>query len=123
MKKFKIKVNEEIFEVEVEEIGGSPAAAAPAAPPAAPAAAPPPAPAPAAAPAAAPKAAAAPAAAPKPAAGGGGGGALCAPMPGTILEVKVKVGDAVNIGDVLLILEAMRWKTNFKRQGRHSKRS
>ena len=40
MKKFKIKVNEEIYEVEVEEIGGSPAAAAPAAPPAPPAAAP-----------------------------------------------------------------------------------
>ena len=38
MKKFKIKVNEEVYEVEVEEIGGSPAAAAPVAPPAAPAA-------------------------------------------------------------------------------------
>ena len=28
MKKFKVKVNEEVYEVEVEEIGGSPAAGA-----------------------------------------------------------------------------------------------
>ena len=52
MQKFKIKVNGEVYEVEVEQIGGAPAAA-PAAPPPAPVAAPAPAPAPAAAPAAA----------------------------------------------------------------------
>ena len=105
MKKFKIKVNDEIFEVEVEEIGGSPAAATLVAPPPAPAAAPPP-PAPAATPAPAPAAAA-----PKPAAGGKG--ALCAPMPGTVLDIKVKVGDPVKIGDVLVILEAMKMENEL----------
>lgn len=110
MKKFKIKVNGEIYEVEVEEIGGNPGCcAAPA-----PAVAPPPAPAPVAAPPAAPAPAAAPAA-PKPAApaAGAGGGAVCAPMPGTILDVKVKVGDAVKPGDVLLILEAMKMENEL----------
>ncbi len=29
-------------------------------------------------------------------------------MPGTILEVKVNVGDKVNEGDVLFVLEAMK---------------
>ena len=29
-------------------------------------------------------------------------------MPGSVLDVKVKVGDNVNEGDVLLILEAMK---------------
>ncbi|MDD4237091.1 MAG: biotin/lipoyl-binding protein [Desulfotomaculaceae bacterium] len=108
MQNFKITVNGEVYEVEVEAIGGSPAVAAP--PPAAPVAAPPPAPAP-----AAPAAAPAPTAAPKPSGGGGGGGgALCAPMPGTILDVKVKVGDAVKLGDVLLILEAMKMENELQ---------
>ncbi|MBR5424528.1 MAG: biotin/lipoyl-binding protein, partial [Clostridia bacterium] len=31
-----------------------------------------------------------------------------APMPGTILEVKTSVGQAVKAGDVLFILEAMK---------------
>jgi len=38
---------------------------------------------------------------------------LCAPMPGIIFEVKVKVGDVVNIGDVLLILEAMKMENEL----------
>lgn len=29
-------------------------------------------------------------------------------MAGTILDVKVKVGDSVNVGDVICILEAMK---------------
>ena len=33
---------------------------------------------------------------------------LLPPMPGSVLEVKVKVGDSVSEGDVLLILEAMK---------------
>lgn len=33
---------------------------------------------------------------------------VLAPMPGKILEVKVKVGDAVKEDDELLILEAMK---------------
>lgn len=35
---------------------------------------------------------------------------LKAKMPGKIEEIKVKVGDAVNKGDVVLIMEAMKMK-------------
>ena len=38
----------------------------------------------------------------------GEGSELNAPMAGTILEVKVKVGQQVNAGDVLFILEALK---------------
>ena len=38
----------------------------------------------------------------------GAGTDLKAPMAGTILDVKVKVGDSVNVGDVICILEAMK---------------
>ena len=37
-----------------------------------------------------------------------GGAPVTAPMPGSVLDVKVKVGDSVNEGDILLILEAMK---------------
>jgi glutaconyl-CoA/methylmalonyl-CoA decarboxylase subunit gamma len=37
-----------------------------------------------------------------------GGVTVPAPMPGSVLDVKVKVGDNVNEGDALLILEAMK---------------
>ena len=53
-----------------------------------------------------PAAAAAPA--PRNAAGGGGKGAVCAPMPGVILEVSVKAGDTVERGQQLAILDAMK---------------
>jgi biotin carboxyl carrier protein len=53
-------------------------------------------------------AAAAAAPAPRKAAGGGGKGAVCAPMPGVILEVSVKVGDTVERGQQLAILDAMK---------------
>lgn len=36
-----------------------------------------------------------------------------APMPGTILSVKVKVGDIVKKGDLLLILEAMKMENEI----------
>ena len=112
MRKFAITVNGNTYEVEVEEIGGAPVyAAAPVAAPAAPVAAPAPV---AAAPAAAPKAAA-PAAAPKAAAPAGAAGAnkVNAPMPGTILDVKVSVGQSVKNGDVLCILEAMKMENEI----------
>lgn len=111
MRKFAITVNGNTYEVEVEEIGGAPVYAA--APVAAPVAAAPAA-APVAAPAAAPKAAA-PAAAPKAAAPAGAAGAnkVNAPMPGTILDVKVSVGQAVKNGDVLCILEAMKMENEI----------
>ena len=37
-----------------------------------------------------------------------------APMQGTILDLKVKVGDAVKAGDTLLILEAMKLENEIK---------
>lgn len=100
--KYTITVNGTAYEVEVEEMGGvaAPKAAAPKA-------------APAAAPSAAPKAA--PAAAPAPAAKpvAAGAATISAPMPGKVLEVKVKAGDAVKAGDVLMILEAMKMQNEI----------
>lgn len=64
------------------------------------------APAPAAAPA--PKAAPAPAAAPS-----AGGQTVEAPMPGKILDIKVKVGDAVSYGQCVIVMEAMKMETEI----------
>lgn len=63
--------------------------------------------APALAPAAAPVAAA-PAAAP------GSGNPVKAPLPGTISSISVKVGDQVNVGDTVLVLEAMKMQNNIE---------
>lgn len=52
------------------------------------------------------------AAAPAPASAGVGG-SVVSPMPGTILEVKVKEGDAVSVGQVVVILEAMKMETEI----------
>lgn len=76
----------------------APAASAPAAAPVAPAAP--------AAPAAAPvKPAAAPA---------GAGNAIKAPLPGTINAINVKVGDTVAVGDIVIVLEAMKMQNNIE---------
>jgi biotin carboxyl carrier protein len=40
-----------------------------------------------------------------------------APMPGLIIEMKVKTGDAVKAGDQLLILEAMKMENILKSSG------
>ena len=65
--------------------------------------------------AAAPVAAAAPAKpAAQPAAPAGAGNALKAPLPGTINTINVKVGDKVNVGDVVLVLEAMKMQNNIE---------
>ena len=95
MRKFNITVNGKTYEVDVEEVGGvqsAPVAAAPAAQAA---------PAPKAAPAA-PKAAA-------PA----GASTVNAPMPGTIVSVKVNVGDTVKNGDLVAVLEAMKMENEI----------
>lgn len=85
MKVYKVKVNGKVYEVELEsvsEVAGSIAA-------------------PQVAPQAAPQAAPAPVAS-------GAGAELKAPMAGTILDVKVSVGQSINAGDVVCILEAMK---------------
>lgn len=65
--------------------------------------------------AAAPKAqAAAPAQKVAPAAPTGGGGTLNSPLPGTVLDVFVKPGDAVKAGQRLLLLEAMKMENNIE---------
>lgn len=92
MKNYRITVNGTSYDVSVEELAGG------VAPVAAPVAA-------------APVAAPAPAApAPAPAAKSAGAGSIkvASPMPGKILDVKAKVGDAVKKGQVILILEAMK---------------
>ena len=101
--KYKVTLNGRTYEIEVEAGKAmclaeyeavAPAAAPVAAPVAAPAAAP----------------VAAPAAAPVVT---GAGETVSAPMPGTILKVNVTEGQAVNAGDVLVVLEAMKMENEI----------
>lgn len=64
-------------------------------------------------PVAAPVTAAAPAPAPAPVEAGSGAKVL-APLPGTVTEVCVKVGDAVAMGDTVVVLEAMKMQNNIE---------
>lgn len=105
MKRFRVVVNGTPYEVEVEELAGGTVSQAPAAPQAAVAPAPQ-----AAAPA--PKAET-PAAAPSKAPAAAGAGAVPAPMPGVILSIKVKPGQQVQRGEVLLTLEAMKMENEI----------
>ena len=57
---------------------------------------------------------AAPAAAPQPAAPAGAGNAIKAPLPGTIIDIKVQQGQQVNVGDIVLVLEAMKMQNNIE---------
>lgn len=43
-----------------------------------------------------------------------GGKPVVAPLPGTINDIKVKVGDKVNVGDTVVILEAMKMQNNIE---------
>ena len=62
-----------------------------------------------------PKAAPAPAAAAAPApAASGAGTKVTTPLPGTILDVFVNVGDKVNAGQRVVLLEAMRMENNIE---------
>ena len=102
--KYKVTLNGRTYEVEVEAgkamLLDEYEAIAPAAPAAAPVAAP-------------AAAAPAPAAAPAAPVVTGAGEAVNAPMPGTILKVNVKVGDAVKAGTVLCVLEAMKMENEI----------
>ena len=98
MRKFNITVNGVAYDVAVDEIGGAPSAAPVVAAPVA---------------AAAPTAAPAPAAAAPKAAAPANGTKVNAPMPGNILDVVVKVGDAVKSGQKLVVLEAMKMENDI----------
>lgn len=91
MKRYSITVNGKAYDVAVEELAADAAAPVAAAP----------------APAAAPKAAAP---APAPAVEGT---KVTAPMPGTILDVKISVGDTVSAGQALFVLEAMKMENDI----------
>jgi biotin carboxyl carrier protein len=54
----------------------------------------------------------APADAPLPA----GSGAMTAPLPGIILEIRVKPGDAVEAGQTVAVMEAMKMENNLTAQ-------
>lgn len=89
MKRYNITVNGKAYDVAVEEVQGdtvsAPVAAAPVA------------------------AAPAPSAAPTPVAEGT---KVTAPMPGTILDIKVAVGDTVQSGQAICVLEAMKMEND-----------
>lgn len=102
MKRYTITVNGTAYDVTVDEAGSAPAAPVAAAPAA-----------PAPAPAAAPAKAAAPAPAAPAASGAEGAVKIDAPMPGTILDVKVSAGSSVESGQVLCILEAMKMENDI----------
>lgn len=94
MKNYRITVNGNVYDVEVEELGTGAATQT-------------------AAPKAAPKAVAAPKAAAPAAAGSEGAVKVNSPMPGKILSVKASVGQAVKRGEVIMILEAMKMENEI----------
>ncbi|MFW6409887.1 MAG: biotin/lipoyl-containing protein [Halanaerobiales bacterium] len=104
MRKFRIVVDGEEFEVEVEEISGDSTVSSPAPEPKK-------------------QRSSRPAPSPKKSVGGSEkksstsqpstvSGDIKAPMPGKILEIKVSPGQEVNQGDVLLVLEAMKMEND-----------
>lgn len=109
MRKFRVTVNDTIYEVEIEEIGGDMAPDARTLAPG-----PPPLP-------EAPPFIATGTVGPNAPSGRkdlpsllGEVGTIASPMPGMINEVKVKVGDTVESGDVLVVLEAMKMENLLK---------
>ncbi len=90
MKRYNITVNGTAYDVTVEEADAGAAPVQAAAP--------------------APKKAAAPKAAP---AGAQGNVKIEAPMPGTVMDVKLKVGDKVTNGTPIAIIEAMKMENEI----------
>ena len=100
--KYNVTINNKVYEVEVEKgkanlVRTTDVVAAPA---------------PVAAPVAAPAAAPSPAAAPAVAVAAGST-PVSSPMPGTILDIKVTVGQQVKEGDLVAILEAMKMENEI----------
>lgn len=90
MKKYVIKLNDKVYEVEMEEVTAETSTAITEA------------------------AKSAPKAGPTPAAGlVSDGQKVDAPMPGTILNVAVKAGEVVKKGQVLVVLEAMKMENEI----------
>ncbi|MBQ8703941.1 MAG: biotin/lipoyl-binding protein [Bacteroidales bacterium] len=56
----------------------------------------------------------APAAAPKASSAAAAGAKVTTPLPGTILDVYVNVGDAVKAGQTVVLLEAMKMENNIE---------
>lgn len=104
MKKYNITVNGTTYEVIVEEAGevvSAPIVSAPTAPIVPPTTT-------------VPKAAPTPATSPAPVSSGAqGANKVTAPMPGTILNVLVTVGQSVKKGDVICVLEAMKMENDI----------
>ncbi len=50
----------------------------------------------------------------QPAAPAGSGNPVKAPLPGTITNINVKVGDTVAVGDVVVVLEAMKMQNDIE---------
>ncbi|MGI6425994.1 MAG: biotin/lipoyl-containing protein [Tepidanaerobacteraceae bacterium] len=98
MKKYKITVNGQTYEVEVEEIGGTPQVQSPVTPVAPEIQQP----------KSEPKAQAKPKTA-----GTAGKNKITAPMPGTIMSIKKKAGDNIQKGDIVMILEAMKMENEI----------
>ncbi|WP_423892938.1 biotin/lipoyl-containing protein [Filifactor alocis] len=92
--KYVVTINGKQYDVEVEKVSGGykPMSMGAKAAPAAPAPAP---------------------AAPKAAPVSAGDNTVTSPMPGTILGVKVKEGDAVKAGQLVIILEAMKMENEI----------
>jgi biotin carboxyl carrier protein len=126
--RYHLSIGDHKYEVEVGEIAGdsltvqvngapyevvidNPEALNPAAPSPQPAAAPPPAAVP------PPKPAAPVHTPPPPSAAAGGDGAVQAPIPGRILDIKVQVGEAVQAGQTVATMEAMKMENNIVSNG------
>ncbi|MDR1939986.1 MAG: acetyl-CoA carboxylase biotin carboxyl carrier protein subunit [Clostridiales bacterium] len=103
MRRFNITVDGKAYQVDVEEIGGAPAAPVTAVP----------LPAPAPAPVAAAKPAPAPAPAAPKAAIPDGGVKLNAPLPGTVVGLKAANGATVKKGQTVLVIEAMKMENDI----------
>ncbi|MUP38779.1 biotin/lipoyl-containing protein [Labilibaculum euxinus] len=43
---------------------------------------------------------------------GGGASTVKAPLPGSIIKINIAVGDSINPGDTLLVMEAMKMENN-----------